>query len=73
MVGNAAIVPRAWVCSHNLFHTPQAIKTGSGFRNEAARRRMLALFQNKETLLSWSDSGQAEPVRLLRPYGQTNF
>ena len=46
MVGNEAIVPRAWVCSHNLLHILQAIKALSGSRNEAARVGMLALFQN---------------------------
>ena len=29
VVGNGAIVPRAWVWSHNLLHTLQAIKTES--------------------------------------------
>ena len=52
MVGNGAIVPGAWVRSHNLFHTLQATKVGSGSRNEAVRVGMLALFQNKCRLLS---------------------
>ena len=47
MVGNGAIVPRAWVCSHNLLHTLQAIKTASGSRNKAARVGMLTLLQNE--------------------------
>ena len=33
--------------SHNLLHTLQAIKAGSGSRNKAARVGMLALFQNE--------------------------
>ena len=30
MDGNGAIVPRAWVITHNLFHTLQAIKLEVG-------------------------------------------
>ena len=41
MVGNEAIVPRAWVCNHDLLHTLQEIKTVSGSRNEAARLETL--------------------------------
>ena len=48
MAGNGVIVARAWYkAMHNLLHTLQAIKTGSGSRNEAARVGMLALFQNE--------------------------
>ena len=38
---------RAWVWSHNLLHTLQAIKTGSESRNKAARVGRVALFRNK--------------------------
>ena len=46
MIGNGAIVFRAWVRSHNLLHTLKAIIGGSGSRNEAARVGMLTLFQS---------------------------
>ena len=48
MVGNGAIVPRVWVCNHNLLHWHTASnQTERGSTNEAARVEMLTLFQNE--------------------------